>query len=292
MKLFFINPLSIEWARHFNNFQITTNPNDTDFYIYETNGDSIHYINHLKQHIPNNKLVFILNGDRNDFIDDNCIWFTNSVKPSGLCKKQTQIFVMNPFIMRYNYIETEKDINIYFKGTIWDGMRTDMFEYFKNKENFVIEKYNEYWDWFIQTKPNFKQLENKSFEFYNKLSKSKISICPKGNGSSSMRIVEALACKSVPVLIDDYSQPFGYNWSEFCLVFFTNKHSWDFIHSEILKLLNDNERLIQMREKGYYFYKNVICKDLNTIPIFTNLNHVSYGFSSLIIDKLQEKYNL
>lgn len=292
MNIFFINPISFEWANYFNNINISNElNNDCDFYIFESNGDPIHYINHLKQILPNNKLVFILNGDQSSTIDNECIWFSNAVKPSGLCKYQTQIFVYNPSILKYNYVERNKTIDVFFKGTIWDGMRTEMFEYFKNKPNFTMKKYNEYWDWFIQTRPNLQQLEQKSFEFYNEIANSKISLCPKGNGNSSQRIIESLACKSVPVLINDNSKPFGYDWSDFCLVFFTEKHSWEYIENQILQLLNNEKKLLEMQEKGFLFYKNVICKDLKNIPLYTQPKHVSYGFSSLIVDKLQEIYN-
>ena len=34
-------------------------------------------------------------------------------------------------------------------------------------------------------------------------------LCPRGNGPSSMRLVEAMGCGAIPVLLDDWSAPFG-----------------------------------------------------------------------------------
>jgi hypothetical protein len=194
---------------------------------------------------------------------------------------------MNPAIFKYNYKPVEKTIDVFFKGTIWEGMRTEMYNYFLDKPHFIIEKYSQYWDWRLGQKPTSEDLENKSFELYDQIARSKISLCPKGNGSSSMRIVEALACKSVPVLINDYSRPFDIDWSDFCLVFFTDKHSWEYIHDEIIKLLNDERRLNYMAELGYQFYKEIVSADINKMPMYKDLNQVSFGFSSLIINKLK-----
>jgi len=33
-------------------------------------------------------------------------------------------------------------------------------------------------------------------------------LCPKGNGPSSIRVLEAMAAGAIPILIDDYTLPF------------------------------------------------------------------------------------
>jgi hypothetical protein len=43
-----------------------------------------------------------------------------------------------------------------------------------------------------------------------------------------------------------------------------------------------------MSNLGHQFYKQIISGDLDRMPMYTSQNHVSFGFSSLIINKLKK----
>jgi len=305
LKLGFLSPISVEWFNlHSDKIDMAKTIDEAKYIIFESNGDPIPLIMKIKAKYPKHKMVFILSGDQNAPIDDECIWFTNAIKPSGLALKQTQIFVTNPAIFKFyecmkkqidadigsEGVIVKREIGIYFKGTIWNGMRTDMYNYFKDKPECKIIENNKYWDWRLNpfTKPTQQQLEDTAFESYNEILKSKLCLCPKGNGNSSMRIIEALACGSIPVLINDFSQPFGYSWEDYGLSFNTNIHNWEYIYAKCKELLNDNARLLELQKKGFEFFRNVIYGDsrLPGFKMYNDLNTVCFGFSNLIVNKL------
>ena len=195
--------------------------------------------------------------------------------------------------------------DIYFKGTIWNGMREKMFDAFVNKPNCVIKKNNDYWKWRCESliKPTQTELEETANDSYYAITNSKLCLCPKGNGNSSMRIVEALACGSIPILINDFSAPLGRAWdssngnstdsSEIALAFDTNKHSWEYMYEECIKLINDIPRYEKMKNNGIKYFEDVIYCDskLNGFKMYNNIDTVCFGFSKIIIDKLYNEFN-
>jgi hypothetical protein len=297
---------------HSDILEISQNVADVDYIIYESNGDPVQIIEKIKYSFPKEKLVFILSGDQSNHIDDECIWFSNAVKSSGLAKNQTQIFVTNPAIFKFygmfrnknenennmsNDISTRvRNTNIYFKGTIWNGMREKMYDSFVKKPNCAIKKNNDYWKWRCESliKPTQTDLEDTAYESYYSLTNSKLCLCPKGNGNSSMRIVEALACGSIPILINDFSAPLGRQWDSnddpIALVFDTNKHSWDYMYDECMKLINDTSRYEAMKNNGIKYFENIIYGDskLNGFNMYSNIDTVCFGFSNIIVEKLQK----
>jgi hypothetical protein len=304
IKIGFLTPISGEWFNMYSDkIEMAKNVEEAKYIIYESNGDPVIIINNIKNNYPKHKLVFILSGDQNSHIDNECIWFTNAVKPSGLMAKQTQIFVTNPAIFKFyeNHKQqldkdvysngiVKRNIDIYFKGTIWTGMRTNMYNYFKDKSGCKIIENNKYWDWRLHpfNKPTQQQLENTAYESYDDILDSKLCLCPKGNGNSSMRIIEALACGSIPILINDFTSPFGIYWKEFGLVFDTNKQTWENIYIECKNLLADESRMLEIQKKAYEYFKNVIYGDTRQpgFRMYNDLNTVCFGFSKLIVDKL------
>jgi hypothetical protein len=107
-----------------------------------------------------------------------------------------------------------------------------------------------------------------------------------------MRIVEALGCGAIPILINDFSCPFGLSWSEVGLVFDTTKHSWDFIYSECYNLLKDIERLNKLKLRGKHYFENIIYGDrkIPTHKMYKDINTVCFGFSNIIIENLEKRY--
>ena len=320
IKIGFLSKISSEWVNlHSNIIQCVADINTADYIIFESNGDPINVIMNIKLHYPKNKLVFILSGDQSIHIDNECIWFTNAIKASGLADKQTQIFVTNPAIYKFynlfcngngngngnsnaNSITIDKrPCDIYFKGTIWLGMRTEMYNYFKNKNNCIIVENNNYWSWRINGaySPSQTDIENTAYETYRQMLKCKLVLCPKGNGNSSMRIIEALACGAIPVLIDDFSNPFNIGWHNVSLVFNTKIDTWDTIYDKCQNVINSPEKLHQLQQKGKEFFENYIYCDAkyynrngtNGNYNYKDINTVAYGFSTLIINKLVEMHN-
>lgn len=304
LKIGFLSPISGEWYYlHTNKIEMVSDINNADYIIFESNGDPVYIIEKIKSKYSKKKLVFILSGDQHRHIDNECIWFSNAVKQSGLANKQYQIFVTNPAIFKYydgikngiekNIKNSERQIDIYFKGTIWDGMRTDMYKEFVNKPKCEIINNNLYWNWRLNSynKPSQEQIEKTAYDSYRDIMQSKLCLCPKGNGNSSMRIIEALACGSIPILINDFSAPFGISWGESIgLVFDTKIHSWQYIYDECLKLITDNKRYETMVKKGHEYFENVIYSDskYSNFKTYNDINSVCFGFSNLIINKLLE----
>lgn len=306
LKLALFSTISEEWVYlHSNKIEIVNSINNADYIIYESNGDPINIIENIKQKFTKHKLVFILSGDQNAHIDNECIWFTNAVKPEGIASRQTQIFCTNPAIFKFyennklnllTLSQIDRNIDIYFKGTIWDGMRTDMYDTFVNKPNCNIIKNNQYWKWRLNSPitPSQELLEATAFQSYKDIMKSKLCLCPKGNGNSSMRIIETIVCGAIPILINDFSEPFdrawGYNVNEFCLSFDSKIHSWDMIYNECIKLINDYVRLDNMQKNGRDYFNNIIYSDSNLtgFKMYNNIDTVCYGFSNIIVDKLYE----
>lgn len=320
LKLGFLNPISGEWVKFFtststsicdnNQIEQVSRVDDADYIIYESNGDPVHVIMKIKATFPKNKLVFILSGDQSQHIDNDCIWFTNAVLSSGLARRQIQVFVTNPAIFKY-YDKNIKDrgviefkkryIDVYFKGTIWSGMREDMYNHFTKSNQMsikcYIQKNNDYWSWRLnnQNKPTHAEIEQEAYKTYEIMEGALLCLCPKGNGNSSMRIVEAIACGAVPVLINDFSAPFGNSWEEsgVALAFDTKVHTWDHIYDECCKLIGDKERLEKMQKKGQEYFKDFIYGDarLPKFKMYENLDTVAFGFSNLILDKLRQMSN-
>ncbi len=301
ISLYLVNPISKLWVEKYRFFKITHEPSKAHFIVFETNGDPVGSIYSLKKQIPlefHHKIIFILSGDQNAHIDDNCVWYTCGIKPSGLARYQRQIFVTNPAIFRYsNPIKTidlnkKRNIDIYFKGSIWKGMRTEMKESLEIYPNVMIEDFSSYWDWRFEKERTQKEIEDKAFELYDTLTNVKLSLCPKGNGNSSMRIIESIACGAIPVLINDFSAPFGYDYSQFCLVFDTEKDSYESMYEQCMELINDTERYKLYQKRGYHFYRKVVLSDFRYIPFYDyeDVNTVCYGFSSFIANDLLLKY--
>ena len=305
LKLGFLNPISAEWVHlHKDKIEQVSRVDDADYIIYESNGDPVPVIMNILSIFPRKKLVFILSGDQSVHINDECIWFANAVRPSGLGRRQTQIFVTNPAIFKYyenigsglTQIRT-RNIDIYFKGTIWSGMREAMYNYFSKSHtpqmSCRIEKNNDYWGWRLneQKKPTQEEIESAAFESYEIMTNALLCLCPKGNGNSSMRIVEALACGAIPVLINDFSAPFGASWEDagVALVFDTRIHNWEHIYTECYKLIQDKERLEKMQKKGNDYFREVVYGDSNLpgFKMYGNLDTVAFGFSNLIIERLR-----
>jgi hypothetical protein len=245
---------------------IVKDPDFADFIIFEKTGDPEHEINSLKKKFNKylHKLVFILSGDV-DFSDNISIWFCSSLKPNN--KNKFQIYTLNPRIYKLDPELKPKKIKGFFSGTIWN---TPERQYLKNlSNNWVIEEHN----WWGADK-NFQSKLSKYT--YDMMRSSYYTLCPRGKGLSSMRVSEALACGSIPILINDKSNPFYENYGDIPI---------RIPKSEIPNLNNIIDSLENPSKKELsnclMFYKSNICK--NNITTWT----VCSGFSHKIISTLK-----
>ena len=301
IKLYLLNPVAKLWVERYSFFTITQNAHEAHYILFETNGDPIQSIQDLKRKIPiehHHKLIYILSGDQNAHLDGNCVWYTCAIKPSGLERYQRQIFVTNPAIFRFSNplripnLEKPRSIDIYFKGSIWKGVRTEMKEALEIYPNVMIEDFSSYWDWRFEKTRTQAEIEEKAYELYRTLTNVKLSLCPKGNGNSSMRIIESIACGAIPVLIDDFSAPFGYDYSKFCLVFDSKRDSYETMYEKCMELIEDQEKYQLYQRRGYAFYRKVVLADFRYLPFYDyqDVNTVAYGFSSFIAFDILHKY--
>jgi hypothetical protein len=78
----------------------------------------------------------------------------------------------------------------------------------------IIEVVRDFMFWDTQA-PRF---EDHRIRFQEVLRRSRFVLCPRGRGTSSIRLYEALAAGRVPVIIsDDWVEPAGPNWDAFSL---------------------------------------------------------------------------
>ena len=265
MKLFSIKETSIPWILH-NGCEVVTNADEADWIIYESVGEPIQDIICARNKYPRNKLVFILSGD-NDFSDNECLWFASNVKPA---ENKFQIYITNPRIYKTEAAFESKTTFGYFGGTIWN-MPERQFMY-SLPERWIIEPVNNYWGLSPDQKVS---VSNNSYE---KIKKSKYTLCPRGKGPSSMRIAEALACGSIPIMINDNTNPFDDNFGDLAVR----------LSVEDIPRLDDIVNSLPEPTPDKFnqcveFYKNNICAD-NSVPW-----SVCSGFSHKIIDILKNR---
>lgn len=248
------------------NCTIVKHPDDADFIIFEKTGDPEFEIRILKQKFNKHlhKLVFILSGDI-DFSDNTSIWFCSSLKPNH--KNKFQIYTLNPRVYKLDPKLKPKKIKGFFSGTIWN---TPERQCLKNlPSNWVIQEH----DWWSADK-NFQSKLSKYT--YDMMRSSYYTLCPRGKGLSSMRVSEALACGSIPILINDNSNPFHENYGDIPIRI--SKDEISNLNNIIDSLENPSEKELS---NCLMFYKSNICK--NNITRWT----VCSGFCNKIISTLK-----
>jgi len=286
MKIYLITSESNNWLQFYKDIiELVTDVKEADFVLYEKYAYPIKEINHLKATYPKNKLVFILSSPKNDYLDDECIWFTNAIN-GALKKRQTQIPCNNPCVFRYKYTNPVKTGDVYFKGTVWK-FREPMFKYFSQKPNCNMQRFDDYWKIRADESEPEEFIAKSAIAMYDEMSKYKLSLCPRGWGLSSMRIVESLRCKCIPVLIDDFTAPYGIDWKTVGLVFDTSRQSWDQMYAEISALLLDERRMNKLRKEGQRIFNDILAADLKKGPCNT-FKTVAWGSSQMVVNKLDE----
>eukprot|EP00040_Diaphanoeca_grandis_P036543 m.233310 g.233310 ORF g.233310 m.233310 type:complete len:553 (-) comp33640_c3_seq1:146-1804(-) len=87
------------------------------------------------------------------------------------------------------------------------------------------------------------------------MSDSVFALCPRGNGPSSIRFVEAIMAGAIPVLLDDFTTPFDDTLCEFA-VRWTMSKPLDLLVRLLRRIARDPEQLQQRRNKMWDFVQH------------------------------------
>ena len=110
------------------------------------------------------------------------------------------------------------------------------------------------WSW------STNQKQNAVKNYLHRISNSKFVFCPRGIGSSSFRLFEAMAVGSVPIAIGMVAYPFEtqFNWDEMCF-----RGDWDDLDTMINLALNlDTNKYQAMRQNCIKFWDQYCRHDL------------------------------
>ena len=110
-----------------------------------------------------------------------------------------------------NIDDTQKMIFCSFVGSTTNPIRNYSLSLLHNKEGYLINAFH--WNATVSN-------EQQNL-FYNVMSQSRFSLCPRGYGATSYRLYEAIQMGSIPVYVSDkHLTPWDdvLNWKEFCVV--------------------------------------------------------------------------
>jgi hypothetical protein len=108
--------------------------------------------------------------------------------------------------------DVEPDLLFSFVGSRTARCRSALFD-LRHPEG-VIEEVTRFMFW-DETSPQYAERRRR---FSEVLSRSRFVLCPRGRGTSSIRLYEAIAAGRVPVIIsDDWVEPAGPDWGTFSL---------------------------------------------------------------------------
>ena len=290
-----------EWLKYYNNvFHLEKMPALADIILHESVGDSNHtLIRRLvsSSKLSGKKLILIVTGDNPplEAIEGQAhvlLFAPRTKEHSGIPMSNqivipttaSQMFEHNPIIKERNHL-------IWFRGTVWPGLRTDMKTQLSGRVGVEIHDLHGYW----QTRGRLAVGRNEDSwvrtmgeNFQQELDSVVFALCPKGNGSSSMRIWEAVISGAIPVLINDNTRiVFGrYNLDDFCLRFNTSVHTWNDIYEGIM---NAQSRISDLQSAGQMF-RNVLRHDYDTHPGThpKTVREVAHGFSAEIVGAITE----
>ncbi len=250
-----------------------------DWIVYEAPGDDLAAIENCKSNYRRHKLVFILSGDQTAFQDDVSVWFTVSA-PEKLHRRQWQIPGTNPRLFAWpEYRRGTYRTGVNFTGTVWPGPRTELARAALGIQGVRVRHY----PWW-KTRQEARGRAERAY--YHELQTTSVALCPRGQGSSSMRIVEALKCGAVPALLGDNSRPFGRTWAQHLVAFTYPETQPGQTLRGIQERMQDRWALEQYRDQGRLFFRTDIAKDFYRWPDLPW--SVAAGFSDFIVDRLTE----
>jgi hypothetical protein len=111
---------------------------------------------------------------------------------------------------------TPKDLLFFFAGRASHRVRRQLFAQKFNPTNVLVEDTSVY-NHFDGCEPESRPLARRNY--WQMASRSKYALCPRGAGTSSVRIFEMMQAGIAPVIVaDDWLPPLGPSWEE-CALF-------------------------------------------------------------------------
>jgi len=156
-----------------------------------------------------------------------------------------------------------RDIFCSFIGSATHPVRLDMLHILVNKSEYVLKP--KHWSPSIE--------DTRQDLFLDLTSRSTFSLCPRGYGTTSFRLYEAMQLGAIPVYIytDEPYIPFSFdlNWNDFC-VLIDSKSIYNI--DNILKSIS-NEKINEMRSRINDVYYNNFTLESTCKRILKYLNY-------------------
>jgi len=134
--------------------------------------------------------------------------------PCAINKKFNNLRILSiPYpVTKIHTSASTKDILYSFIGATTNKVRDAIFKMRHSVDAVIIKRDTPH---FLYNK---EIMEKNLNEFYDILSRSRYSLCPRGFGPGSIRFWESLQVGSIPILIsDDYLLPEGFDWTK-CVI--------------------------------------------------------------------------
>ena len=141
------------------------------------------------EQLPKNTIIFSMGGNKTG---SNIVPIPLICSPIGVNNKK-------------------KEINVSFVGSLTHRLRTDLYNRYKDDNDFIFVTKEWNWDSGSKYVDIFKDIVSKSY----------FTLAPRGYGKTSFRLYEAMQLDSVPIYI--YDEPWlpwkrDLDWSKFCVL--------------------------------------------------------------------------
>ncbi|TVQ03413.1 MAG: hypothetical protein EA359_09705 [Balneolaceae bacterium] len=160
--------------------------------------------------------------------------------------------LFNPFIVKavnsgHESVQMDRRYLASFIGRRSHSLRVKIFNQTFKRPDIIIRDSSGFNAWSKKTNEENKKDHE---QYLNILSQSKFAICPRGAGSSSIRLFEAMSLGICPVIIsDEWVPPAGPDWNEFCI--FLKESEIDDLES-VLEVYEDE--CFEMGKKAFIAY--------------------------------------
>jgi Exostosin family len=290
---------------------IEDNINDADILVYQAECDKNEIsidINHFLSAYPTKLIIFIISSDQVN-VPSNCanpdksLFFATNKNKGSNCR-QTQIPYyrnLNGGILPNMKILHELKNNegphlnnrqyiCSFLGSSWTYQPRNMLSYLNKYADVKVEFNDKFWRDNNYRNPDYtKTVQVKSNQL---LLSSIFTLSPRGNGISSMRLIESIMLGSIPILMNDEMKPFENNMTSFAI-------RWDFIEGNndahldslytYLTALSKDTREMKKRYRSMYkFIINELVIDLKRLKEPESESIKALPFSDLIWSSVNE----
>jgi hypothetical protein len=204
---------------------------------------------------------------------------------------------INPFI--HKHVSTEADLKrkeylFSFLGRNSHPIRENLFSHKFKRSDIYIEDTSHFNVWLFEAKSAF-GVERQSF-YYEILLNSKFALCPRGAGTGSMRLFEAIKLGIPPVILSDgWIPPKGPAWSEFSI--FVKEKEFADLEKIVQSYESDHQAMGRIAKAAYdkYFdervYFNFVvenCLDIMETQKLPEGIYLKLSKSVLVINKTRD----